>query len=43
MGRSRALVAQERDFLLDRLAALPGLQPFPSAVNYLLVKLTRPD
>ena len=23
--------------------SLPGLQPFPSAVNYLLVKLTRPD
>ena len=33
---------REREFLLDRLAALPGLTVFPSAVNYLLVKLTRP-
>ncbi len=42
MSRTRTLIAGERQFLLDRLAALPGLTPFPSAVNYLLVKLTRP-
>jgi threonine-phosphate decarboxylase len=42
MAASRALVAQEREFLSRRLAALPGLKLFPSAVNYLLVKLTRP-
>ncbi len=43
MARSRALVHQERQYLLTGLESLPGLQPFPSAVNYLLVKLTRPD
>ncbi len=43
MERSRALVKQERDYLLAGLTSLPGLQPFPSAVNYLLVKITRPD
>ena len=42
MAATRTLIAQERAFLVDRLAALPGLTPFPSAVNYLLVKLTRP-
>ena len=43
MARSRILVSQERDYLLAGLKSLPGLQPFPSAVNYLLVKITRPD
>jgi threonine-phosphate decarboxylase len=43
MARSRDLVRQEREYLLERLKSLLGLQPFPSAVNYLLVKLTRPD
>jgi threonine-phosphate decarboxylase len=42
MARTRALIVQEREFLLEGLAALPGLTPFPSAVNYLLVKLNRP-
>jgi threonine-phosphate decarboxylase len=42
MTRTRTLIAQERQFLFDRLAALPELTPFPSAVNYLLVKLNRP-
>ncbi|MBI4794928.1 MAG: threonine-phosphate decarboxylase [Deltaproteobacteria bacterium] len=43
MARSRDLVRQEQEYLLEGLSSLPGLQPFPSAVNYLLVKLTRPD
>jgi threonine-phosphate decarboxylase len=43
MARSRALVIQERDYLLSGLKSLPGLQPFSSAANYLLVKITRPD
>jgi threonine-phosphate decarboxylase len=43
MARTRALIAQEREFLLEALATLPGLTPFPSAVNYLLVKLNRPE
>jgi len=42
IARTRTLIAQEREFLLARLAALPGLTPFPSAVNYLLVKLNQP-
>jgi threonine-phosphate decarboxylase len=42
MVKTRGLIAQERAFLFDRLAALPGLTPFPSAVNYLLVKLNHP-
>jgi threonine-phosphate decarboxylase len=43
MTQTRTLIAQERDFLLKGLAALPGLTPFPSTVNYLLVKLDRPS
>lgn len=43
MARSRVLVSQERDYLLSGLKSLPGLRPFPSTVNYLLVKITRPD
>jgi threonine-phosphate decarboxylase len=43
MERSRTLVRQEREHLFKGLKALPGLQPFPSAVNYLLVKLNRAD
>jgi len=43
MARSRVLVSQERNYLLAGFKSLPGLQPFPSAVNYLLVKITRPD
>jgi threonine-phosphate decarboxylase len=42
MSRTRTLIAGELEFLLNRLAALPGLYPFPSMVNYLLVKLSRP-
>jgi threonine-phosphate decarboxylase len=43
MAQTRALIAREKKFLFDRLEALPGFHPFPSAVNYLLVKLTRPE
>ncbi len=42
MRETRILIQQEREFLYNQLAAQPGLRPFPSAVNYLLVKLTRP-
>jgi threonine-phosphate decarboxylase len=42
MAQTRLLVQEERQYLLEGLAALPGLKTFPSAVNYLLVKLTRP-
>ena len=43
LARSRVLVRQEREHLLAGLKSLPGLQPFPSEVNYLLVKIIRPD
>lgn len=43
LGRSRNLIHRERQYLLEGLAALPGLRTFPSAVNYLLVKIDRPD
>jgi threonine-phosphate decarboxylase len=42
MRQTRSLINREREFLQGRLAALPGLTAFPSAVNYLLVQLTRP-
>ena len=42
MAETRTLIAQEREFLLEALAELPGLTLFPSAVNYLLIKLNRP-
>jgi threonine-phosphate decarboxylase len=42
MAQTRTLIAQERQFLFDRLTSLPGLTPFPSTVNYLLVKRNRP-
>jgi threonine-phosphate decarboxylase len=42
MAETSLLVNKERQYLLEGLAALPGLKVFPSQVNYLLVKLTRP-
>ena len=42
ISRTRALIRREREFLFPRLVAHPELSPFPSVVNYLLVKLTRP-
>jgi threonine-phosphate decarboxylase len=42
MAQTRLLVHEERQYLWEGLAALQGLKAFPSAVNYLLVKLTRP-
>ena len=42
ISRTRTLIQREREFLFQRLAAHPELSPFPSVVNYLLVKLTRP-
>ena len=41
--RTRDLIREEKEYLFEGLAFLPGLQPFPSAVNYLLVKLTSSD
>ena len=40
--QSRTLVAEERRYLFEGLRSFQGLTPFPSAANYLLVKLNRP-
>ena len=37
--RTLGFIAREREFLTTELAALPGLRPYPSAANYLLVEL----
>jgi threonine-phosphate decarboxylase len=42
MTKTRGLINGEKEYLASGLAALPGLKVFSSAVNYLLVKLTRP-
>lgn len=37
---TRELIAHERERLAARLAALPGVHPFPAAANYILVEIT---
>ena len=41
--RSIALIAEQRRRLAEDLSRLPGLEVFPSAANYLLVRMNRPD
>jgi threonine-phosphate decarboxylase len=36
------LIATERQYLMERLAAIPGLTVYPSVTNFLLLKITRP-
>ncbi|HTY20310.1 MAG TPA: threonine-phosphate decarboxylase CobD [Geobacteraceae bacterium] len=38
---TRRLIAAEREHLSAGLAAIPGLRPFPSAANYLLVEISK--
>ena len=40
LEESRKLITRERKFLFDSLSALPGLFPFPSSVNFLLLRST---
>jgi threonine-phosphate decarboxylase len=42
IARSRVFTAAARQELAAGLQALPGLQVFPAAANYLLVKITQP-
>ncbi len=37
--RSRQLIEKERRFLYERLSRMRGLKPYPSATNFLLVKI----
>lgn len=39
MEETNRLVRQERKFLLEKIAGIPGLQPLPGAANFLLVRV----
>jgi threonine-phosphate decarboxylase len=41
LRRTLELIATERQFLMERLAAIPGLTVYPSVTNFLLLKITR--
>ena len=42
LRRTLELIATERQYLMERLAAIPGLTVYPSVTNFLLLKITRP-
>jgi len=35
-------ICEERDSLAERLAAIPGVRPFPSRANFVLMRTERP-
>jgi threonine-phosphate decarboxylase len=39
--KTRRFVDAERDYLFSQLQSIPGLQPWPSSANYLLLQITR--
>jgi threonine-phosphate decarboxylase len=41
LRRTLELIAVERDYLMQRLSHIPGLEVYPSVTNFLLVKITR--
>ncbi len=41
--KTRKLIAKERDRLLSALRLLPGVEPFPSSVNFIFIKLASMD
>ncbi len=41
--RTVALVQQEREFLIQKLADMPGLYVYPSQANFVLVRMNRTD
>jgi threonine-phosphate decarboxylase len=42
LRRTLALIAAERQYLLDGLSGISGLTVYPSVANFLLLKITRP-
>jgi threonine-phosphate decarboxylase len=42
LRRTLELIATERQYLMERLADIPGLMVYPSVANFLLLKITRP-
>jgi threonine-phosphate decarboxylase len=42
LRRTLALIATERQYLVERVAGIPGLVVYPSVTNFLLLKITRP-
>jgi threonine-phosphate decarboxylase len=43
IGKTRRLIEKERNRLLSALRILPGLETFPSAANFIFIKLTSMD
>jgi threonine-phosphate decarboxylase len=41
-AKTQGWLERERQFLFNRISTLEGLQPFPSRVNFFLVKITKP-
>ena len=41
--RTKALVRQQREFLVNEMQSIPGLSVFSGQANFLLVRLDRPD
>ena len=41
-AKTQRWLERERPFLFNRIRTLEGLQPFPSKVNFFLVKITKP-
>jgi threonine-phosphate decarboxylase len=42
LRRTLQLIVAERQYLLERVAGIPGLTVYPSVTNFLLLKITRP-
>ncbi|MFH1859570.1 MAG: threonine-phosphate decarboxylase CobD [bacterium] len=40
---TRKFIEKEREFLFNELAKIPGLKPYPSVANFLLIKITNKE
>lgn len=41
--KTREFIKREMEFLLNELAGIPGLKPYPSVANFILIKITNDD